>query len=490
MKLTTAQRDRAVGAMVGLACGDALGAPYEFQPARINGEVVELAGGAGWEPGEWTDDSAMAIAILEVVAAGGNLDSEAGQSAVVERWLRWLESGPKDIGIQTSSVLRAVKGERTAAAAHRAAADYAASTDRAAGNGSLMRTAPVAIAFLNDPDKLWRVAQEISALTHADQSCQEACAIWCMGIRTAVLEGSYDGVRAALDRLEPARREYWSALLAEAEAALPHEFERNGWVVHALQAAWSAIHHTQIPELDPATDQFPCQQAERAIENAVRCGLDTDTVAAITGMLVGARWGVSGLPLQWQLLLHGYPGLSGWDLIRITDAALTFGTTGQVARPVAVMPMQPGWVTDASMEVSQAPGLVLGGQQVLRDAEFDAVVSLSRIGYQESPLPAAQHARVWVMDSEDPDQNLNLHYLFHQVSDLLAEWLQQGKRVLLHCVQAQNRTPSFATAYLLRHHGLDYPTATAAIRQGLPTASPSGYLDQVVRDLAAGANRR
>ena len=484
MHLTTAQRDRAIGAVVGMACGDALGAPYEFQPARINGEAVELAGGGGWAPGEWTDDTAMAVAILEVIALGGDLDSEVGQSAVVEGWLRWLESGPKDIGIQTSSVLRAVRGERTAAAAHAAAAAYAASTDRAAGNGSLMRTAPVVLAFLDDPDTLWRVSQEISALTHADQSCQEACALWCMGIRTAVLDGTFDGLRGALDRLEPGRREYWVALLDEAEAGLPHEFERNGWVVHALQAAWSAIQHTEVPELLPEGNSFPCQHAEQAIENAVRAGFDTDTVGAIAGMLVGARWGVSGLPLKWQLLLNGYPGMTGWDLIRMTDAALTFGTTGDLAKSVPVMPMQPGWITDAAMEVREAPGLVLGGQQVLRDGEFDAVVSLSRIGSEESALPSAHHARVWVMDSEDPEQNLNLHYLYHQVSDLLEEWLRAGKRVLLHCVQAQNRTPSFGIAYLMRHRGLDYAAARSVVQAGLHTAHPHGYLDQAVRDFA------
>ena len=490
MHLTTAQRDRAVGAIVGMACGDALGAPYEFQPARINGEMVELAGGGGWAPGEWTDDTAMAVAILEVIAQGGDLDSEAGQSAVVEGWLRWLESGPKDIGIQTSSVLRAVRSERTAAAAHAAAAAYAASTDRAAGNGSLMRTAPVALVFLDDPDTLWRVAMEISALTHSDLNCQEACALWCMGIRTAVLDGSFDGLRSALHRLEPGRREYWTELLDEAEAGLPHEFEHNGWVVHALQAAWSAIHHTEVPELAPQEDSFPCQHAERAIENAVRCGFDTDTVGAIAGMLAGARWGVSGLPLKWQLLLNGYPGLSGWDLIRLADAAITFGTTGQLAKPVPQMPMQPGWVTDASMEVREASGLVLGGQQILRDGEFDAVVSLSRIGSEESSLPAAQHARVWVMDSEDPEQNRNLHYLLRQVSDLLDSWLGEGRRVLLHCVQAQNRTPSFGMAYLMLHRGLDYAAARAVVESGLHTAQPHGYLDRAARDFAPSTEAR
>ena len=104
MTLTTAQRDRACGALLATAAGDALGAPYEFQPPR--GPELEVAmvggGGFGWEPGEWTDDTAMAIAIAEVAATDKDLRDESAQDAIVARWHDWAQSA-KDVGVQTRS---------------------------------------------------------------------------------------------------------------------------------------------------------------------------------------------------------------------------------------------------------------------------------------------------------------------------------------------------------------------------------------------------
>ena len=485
MKLTSAQRDRAVGALIGMACGDALGAPYEFQSARINGEPVTMSGGGLWRAGEWTDDTSMAYVIAMVAAKGPEWFFTEGLDEVVEGWVAWAQSGVKDIGNQTRAVLGAVAANPTAAAAFEQSTAFAQSTARAAGNGSLMRTAPVAIALLDDPDRLWVAAQQVSALTHADQSCQEACALWSMAIRTAVVEGTFDGLKAALSRLEPNRREYWQERIDEAEANPPHFFEdQTGWVVGALQAAWSAIVHTEIPALDLRARSYPCQHAERAIEAAVRCGYDTDTVAAIAGMLVGARWGVSGLPLRWQLLLHGYPNATGWDLARLADNIVSGGAKPGTPPDVELIEIQSGWHADVRGELPGLPGLVLGGQSTGRTEDFDAVVSLSRIGTAESRLPHHAHARVRVIDNPDPAENPNLAYVYSQVADLLDEWLAEGKKVLLHCVQAQNRTPSFAVTYLVRHQGMTYSQASALVRSALPFASPNGHLDQIARDFA------
>ena len=90
MALTTAQLDRACGVLLGTAAADALGAPYEFGPPR--GPELEVAmvggGGFGWEPGEWTDDSSMAIAIAEVAATGADLREEEALDAIAQRWHR------------------------------------------------------------------------------------------------------------------------------------------------------------------------------------------------------------------------------------------------------------------------------------------------------------------------------------------------------------------------------------------------------------------
>ena len=108
MTLTTAQLDRAVGVLLGTAAGDALGAAYEFGPPRGPELEVAMVGGGsfGWEPGEWTDDTSMAIAIAEVAATGADLRDEEALDAIVNRWHEWMKTA-KDVGIQTSSVLRA-----------------------------------------------------------------------------------------------------------------------------------------------------------------------------------------------------------------------------------------------------------------------------------------------------------------------------------------------------------------------------------------------
>ena len=108
----TSYNDRVEGVLLGTAAGDALGAPYEFKPPRGPELEVAMVGGGGWEPGEWTDDTSMAIAIAEVAATGVDLRDASAQDAIVQRWYEWSRDA-KDIGIQTSSVLRAAaRGRR------------------------------------------------------------------------------------------------------------------------------------------------------------------------------------------------------------------------------------------------------------------------------------------------------------------------------------------------------------------------------------------
>ena len=139
--LSSAQVDRAAGVLLGLACGDALGAGYEFQPARIHGERVDMVGGGGfgWAPGEWTDDTSMAVAIAETSSTGVDLRSFAALDAITVRFVNWARDAP-DVGIQTGAVLRSIAGDPTSDAAAASAREHFVRTGRT-GNGSLMRTA-------------------------------------------------------------------------------------------------------------------------------------------------------------------------------------------------------------------------------------------------------------------------------------------------------------------------------------------------------------
>jgi ADP-ribosylglycohydrolase len=302
--------DRAIGALLASACGDALGAGYEFGPPLADDAPVSMRGGNGFGPGEWTDDTAMAIAIAEA-AARHDLTSTAGLDAVATGFLRWVNDDPVDIGVQTRAVLTGRGGTDSAALIIRSEAFFRQNPAGGAGNGALMRTVPVALSTLDDEDKAYRAARTVGSLTHFDPVSGEACALWTLAIRYAVHHASFDGLRLALDRLKPERAVFWSRRLDEAEQSRPADFTRNGWVVQALQAAWSAISRTPVPAGDPGSHLVT------ALENAVRGGNDADTVAAIAGGLLGARWGVEAIPLQWTEMLHGWPGYRTGDLVRL-----------------------------------------------------------------------------------------------------------------------------------------------------------------------------
>ena len=106
--MTDEQVDRAAGVLLGGAVGDALGVPYEFATPPGPTELAEMKGGGlgNFAPGEWSDDTSMAVAIAEVAATGADLTTEAALDEIARGFLRWFDSGPPDIGIQTSAVLR------------------------------------------------------------------------------------------------------------------------------------------------------------------------------------------------------------------------------------------------------------------------------------------------------------------------------------------------------------------------------------------------
>src|SRR5579862_6485721 len=247
MNLTPDQLDRARGVLLATAAGDALGAPYEFGPP-VDPNTVHMHAGGPWEHGEWTDDTAMALAIAGVAAQGLDLRSPAAQDMVVARWIDWTRDA-KDVGVQTQSVLwdaidadgpesLSVKARAASLALHEA-------TGRTAGNGALMRTAPVALAFLGAPGPLTDAARQVAELTHFDPENGEACILWCHAIRHAVLTGELSAA-AGLDCLPGPARSKWAERLAVAASLTPAQFTRNGWVVEALQAAWSAITTTPV----------------------------------------------------------------------------------------------------------------------------------------------------------------------------------------------------------------------------------------------------
>ena len=441
--LGTHQIDRAGGVLLGQAIGDALGVPYEFAPRIAVGQAEMIGGGLGpYAAGEWSDDTQMAICIAKVAATGADLTSADALDAIAAGFIDWYRNGATDIGNLTRQVLsRAAQGEGRLAARMAAAAGDAARSG-SAGNGALMRTAIVGLTALDDPERTAAAALLVAGLTHADPRCGESAVLWSEAVRLAVVEGRLD-VRAGLRLLDPEARDRWAAWLDEAETQPPASFSRNGYTVSALQAAWSAIWATRA--IDGP------DHVEAALQTAIAIGDDTDTVAAITGGLLGARYGVSGLPTDLARQVHGWPGFRGRDLVRLGLATASAGVTPTQYLPEASIAC--GWAVPLALPHPDDPEVLLGTEADLarvRELGVTAVVSLSRVGAAElaaAGVEPGRHVEVWLVDSDLPEGNAQLAWTLVDAARSIVRFRKQGERVLVHCVHAHHRTPAVALAY-------------------------------------------
>lgn len=483
--------DRAAGVLLGLAAGDALGAGYEFGDPLPDDAPVGMIGGGGfgWAPGEWTDDTAMAVPIAQAAARGADLRDEAVLDEIVAAWITWARTAA-DVGVQTRAVLaEAERNGGTAAAARAAAQALHERTGKSAGNGSLMRTAPVAVAYLRDESAAAEAARALSQLTHRDDDAGDACVLWTLAIRHAVLTGDLDA-RTGLPALPAARRDRWAALLDDAEQRQPRDFARNGWVVEALQGAWSSIHSAIAAHGAGAGAALV-----GALERAVRGGRDTDTVAAIAGGLLGGAFGASAVPSAWRRVLQGHPGLRAHDLVALGALAARGGEPDDTGWPTGPRMDYLGWYPERSLTPHpHDPGVLLGSivdlDEVLASGEgagVDAVVSLCRIGTEQRRVTtsgAADHVEVWLIDRDEPEANPNLDLVLRDTADAIAAFRAEGKTVLLHCVAAQSRTPSVAALYAALHRGVPVDQALRDVVAALPAAHPKPFLREALSRVA------
>lgn len=478
MRLDAIQKDRALGAVIGSAAGDALGAPYEFQPPLPSDADVVMRAGSPWELGEWTDDTAMAMPILRALAAGTRLDDETTLDGFVAEWATWARSA-KDVGTQTRAVLGMLRA-LTAAEARRSAGIVHERTGRSGGNGTLMRTGPVALAFLDDRDgtelRLAASARAISDLTHFDPEAGDACVLWSLAIRHAILTGELE-LRRGIAAIPAERRMLWSGRIDEAERRMPWDFPKNGWVVQALQAAWSAIVHGDT--------------LERRLVLAVRCGNDTDTVAAIAGSLAGAVSGVTALPFRWRRHLHGWSaeGRVGTHLDLQRLAVLAVGRGHADGRGWPTAPRFPVGVDQTLVQHPLDDGVWLGDLAALDrlPKDVDAVVSLCRVGTDQVRVPASEHHVVWLVDEDGA--NADVDGTLADAADAVALLRAEGRTVFLHCFEARSRTSAVAATYAVRHLGATPTGALEAVAGALPNYGPQRFLVDAVHMAAPAVGR-
>src|SRR4051812_31393258 len=353
---------RVAGALVGSAVGDALGAPFEFGPpgrfsARFpspaRGARTEMCGGGPWEPGEFTDDTQMALLVASSLVDCGGLD----EADLFDRFRTWAQADPKDVGIQTRAVLGSGQPWDVAATEH------FRRTGRAAGNGSLMRTTPAAIRFSRDGREVTMdAARRISALTHGDPSAGEGCAIFHELMRVALDgEDPLTAIPAALELVAAEHRERWATVLAP-DWTPEQATESNGAVWPTLgQAVWALRQGGGFAAV---------------LRRVIDLGGDTDTVAAVAGGLAGAVYGMAGIPMRWSSVVHGrVPGFEDrtWRLADLQElAAALDGGDGSDYDPGRTARHGPTEIVD---------GLWAADLDGARHSDGDfALISLCRVG--------------------------------------------------------------------------------------------------------------
>ena len=275
--------ERAIGSVLGLALGDALGAPFEFCRAHEIPSPVpafELPW-MGQAPGTWTDDTAMARNLwLSLIATDGRLDA----ADVLRRHLEWLATDPPDVGNQTRLAL--VEARRGTAEPARAVFERRG-PEVSAGNGSVMYCAPLGVAYADRADRLQELAPTLSAITHWDQRCRTAClAVTVVAAALVRGVGGEEAVREALESVgDRDGGDELEFLVGAAGVDRPIDGPYQGF---ALFTAGVALRQAALER--PFVE---------GLLEVVALGGDTDTNAAVTGSLLGAMHGRAALPPGW-----------------------------------------------------------------------------------------------------------------------------------------------------------------------------------------------
>lgn len=296
----TTMRNRFRGCLVGLAVGDALGGPVEslsrFEVAQQHGGTLrKMVGGGGLrlKPGETTDDTAMATALAESIVACGDLKVDD----VAARYAAWLSSDPKGVGKTTRLALRAWKYGLTVPTA--ALGAHRQTGGMSAGNGTVMRCAPIALRYVYDERRLVDASRDEALITHFDPRA------WSGSVAVNLLIKHFihdipvtNAIKAAAQRI---RREPRAACeVAEVLEIVQPNMEAStlptsGYVLDTLRiAVWAMLSLSTF---------------EEAVVAAVNLGGDADTQGAVTGALAGARWGYNAIPQHWLEPLQGHDHL-------------------------------------------------------------------------------------------------------------------------------------------------------------------------------------
>ncbi|MDP9928481.1 ADP-ribosylglycohydrolase family protein [Variovorax paradoxus] len=282
-------RDRYRGCLLGLACGDAVGTTVEFMPRGTFEPVTQMAGGGpfGLQPGEWTDDTSMALCLATSIVRQHGFDAVDQMNRYCNwRSVGYLSSNGEcfDIGITVATALDRYLRTRD---------PFAGDPDpKTAGNGALMRLAPVPMYFRASAADTLRFAGESTRTTHGAQEAIDCSRLFALQLRAALLGARKENILATV--VPGPLSTKVAAIASGSYRGKPREaIKGSGYCVDSLEAALWCFSGTEL--------------FEEAVLAAANLGDDADTTAAICGQLAGAHYGTSAIPQGWleKLAMRG-----------------------------------------------------------------------------------------------------------------------------------------------------------------------------------------
>jgi ADP-ribosylglycohydrolase len=438
--------DRSIGALLGLAVGDAVGTTLEFRPPGSFAPIDDMVGGGPFRltPGQWTDDTSMALCLAESILDTGTMDLEDQ----LRRYLLWKDGGYFssngrcfDIGSTTRAQLERFR--RTGEAVDPNC------DEESAANGSLMRLASVPIRWHTDVAVAAARSAESSRTTHPARRPVDACRLLGAMVSALINGESFDDVTAPdfwrWDELHPEVSDVAAGTWKHKE---PPAIRGTGYCIAALEAALWAV---------AGSDDF-----RSAVLRAANLGDDADTTAAIAGQIAGARWGASAIPTMWSAKVVAAD--------RITALARGLHVAG------GGTPDQAGWPHDSLVHAWWVkPGCLLAGEypghqrsvrarqkvDLLVDSGIRTFVDLTtpadRLDSYEPILRAVASARQLDLRHVSfpiPDNDVVADAAYDTATATIEEALERGG-VYLHCWGGVGRTGT-VVGCVLADEGLSY----------------------------------
>lgn len=277
--------NRARGALLGLAVGDAVGTTVEFKARGSFVQLTDMVGGGVFnlKPGQWTDDTSLALCLATSLVEKG-FDTHDQMC----RYIRWRETGYMsstgrcfDVGRATSEALDRFKLTGNPIAG--------STLPSSAGNGSIMRLAPIPIYYQDDPELAIEMSVAQSRTTHQSAQCLDACRLLGVVLLRALHGLSKDDVLSDNLRVERMSEALVLIAMGDYKDKTASEIIGSGYVVESLEAAFWCFWKTN--------------SFEECVLAAANLGDDADTTAAIAGQIAGAFYGEFGIPASWLKIL-------------------------------------------------------------------------------------------------------------------------------------------------------------------------------------------